>query len=455
MTELRKLLIYKCIDNRYVVVDEPNKWIISFDWDGDDWSALLTNLEETPYTVPISEELNKLLKAKIFRDNKLNSIIFEQNILKKFQTKNKTTVEKDEDIIFECFNPWNAYMKLSEVQGDIPAGNDSDLKKARDSLLVFLTRALKLQDFQEAALITNWIIATYRGQDFRAFPYLIFTGVPGSGKTRALELISHFSYRGLLAASISVPALVRVLHYKQCTLCIDQLERKISTRSKNKEDFEQIVLSSHTRNQKYIVADKDSSDEILFYDVTGPKAFSTIKLPQEEFTSRSFIIGMTPQKPEYMDYETYLPELEWIRTVLLSYHDRVEPVKYEPTKKFGRDRDLLLPLISIEHDIFGLKEHKTMEQCLERSRACLSSVSETDGNRKGIINAIFTLTKENPKFVTIKDINKITKIESITIGADLNNMGLIKKKRNVGQTITISDNIKKLQDLYKYYGVVK
>jgi hypothetical protein len=69
-------------------------------------------------------------------------------------------------------------------------------------------------------IVSLWIIGTYFHEHFPSYPYLYFNAMKGSGKTRALKLITHLSKDGSMLNSLTEAVLFRT----KGTLAIDEFE---------------------------------------------------------------------------------------------------------------------------------------------------------------------------------------------------------------------------------------
>jgi len=78
------------------------------------------------------------------------------------------------------------------------------------------------------SLIAIWILGTYWHKDFSSYPYLYFNAMRGSGKSRALKLITRLSKDGQVMASPTEAVLFRTTG----TLGIDEFEG-VANKDKN------------------------------------------------------------------------------------------------------------------------------------------------------------------------------------------------------------------------------
>lgn len=79
-------------------------------------------------------------------------------------------------------------------------------------------------------LLALWIVATYMHQAFPSLGYCHCHGVSGSGKSRALSVLSSLAWKGLSASSISPASLYRIVEAVRPTLIIDEDEQDARNR---------------------------------------------------------------------------------------------------------------------------------------------------------------------------------------------------------------------------------
>ncbi len=88
-----------------------------------------------------------------------------------------------------------------------------------------------------------WIIGTYFHDEFQSFPYLFFNAMKGSGKSRALKLITCLSKDGKMMASPTEAVLFRT----KGTLGIDEFE---AVANKDKGSIRELLNASYKKGTK-------------------------------------------------------------------------------------------------------------------------------------------------------------------------------------------------------------
>jgi len=87
-------------------------------------------------------------------------------------------------------------------------------------------------------IVSLWIIGTYFHNEFPSFPYLFLNAMRGSGKSRALSLITTLSKRGSLLGSLTEAVMFRT----KGTLGIDEFE---GLERKGKESLRELLNSAY------------------------------------------------------------------------------------------------------------------------------------------------------------------------------------------------------------------
>ena len=100
----------------------------------------------------------------------------------------------------------------------------------------------KYLDWEEDkyTIVSLWIIGTYFHNSFPTYPYLYLNAMKGSGKTRALNIITSLSMDGSLLNSLTEAVLFRT----KGTLGIDEFE---GVERKGKESLKELLNSAYKR----------------------------------------------------------------------------------------------------------------------------------------------------------------------------------------------------------------
>ncbi|WP_052865609.1 DUF3631 domain-containing protein [Streptomyces niger] len=146
----------------------------------------------------------------------------------------------------------------------------------------------------------------------------IFSGAPGSGKTRALEVLSKLVANGQDVGSMSSAAMLRIIAAAEASeepgtspvvLFPDELDRTYSANSAGNQDDLTIILNAgYKRGAVVLRAHKDKQTEVVRYPCFAPVAFAglaTARLPDALLT-RTFVIHTTRARREERP-EPYFP----------------------------------------------------------------------------------------------------------------------------------------------------
>ncbi|MFJ9616877.1 DUF3631 domain-containing protein [Streptomyces noursei] len=138
----------------------------------------------------------------------------------------------------------------------------------------------------------------------------IFSGAPGSGKTRTLEVLSKLVANGQDVGSMSSAAMLRIIAAAEASeesgaspvvLFPDELDRTYSANSAGKQDDLTIILNAgYKRGAVVLRAHKDKQTEVVRYPCFAPVAFAglaTARLPDALLT-RTFVIHTTRARRE-------------------------------------------------------------------------------------------------------------------------------------------------------------
>jgi len=102
------------------------------------------------------------------------------------------------------------------------------------------------------SLIAIWILGTYYHKDFSSYPYLFFNAMRGSGKSRALKLITKLSWQGNVMASPTEAVLFRT----EGTLAIDEFE---DIGNKDKNSIRELLNGAYKKGIKIMRMKKTKS----------------------------------------------------------------------------------------------------------------------------------------------------------------------------------------------------
>ncbi|MFH8344650.1 DUF3631 domain-containing protein [Streptomyces sp. NPDC018045] len=210
----------------------------------------------------------------------------------------------------------------------------------------------------------------------------IFSGAPGSGKTRALEILSKLVANGQDVGSMSSAAMLRLIAAAEesgelgafpIVLFPDELDRTYSANSAGSQDDLTIILNAgYKRGAVVHRAHKDKQTEVIRYSCFAPVAFAglaTARLPDALLT-RTFVIHTTRARREERP-ESYFP---------LAHDDELAEVRESVARwakdtahRFTKKEKLLAELLASEvRDKVDGRDHEIW--------SCLWAVAATAGD---------------------------------------------------------------------------
>jgi hypothetical protein len=113
------------------------------------------------------------------------------------------------------------------------------LGQAVEQIEIILRKYLDLNE-EYYSIIALWIVGTYYHNEFISYPYLFFNAMRGSGKSRALKIISSLSKDGMYSMSPTESVLFRT----KGTLCLDEIE---SIAGKDKQSIREVLNASYKK----------------------------------------------------------------------------------------------------------------------------------------------------------------------------------------------------------------
>jgi len=161
-----------------------------------------------------------------------------------------------------------------------------DLKERFPKIIELLKEYLDLKE-EYYQVIALWILGTHVHKIFRTYPYLYLNAMKGSGKSRALGLISFLSRNGKVAVSMSEAVLFRTA--KDSTICIDEFEK---VRGKESANLRELLNAAYKKGisverAKKVITKGGEGYTIEKFDVFCPIAMANISGMDEVLGDRS------------------------------------------------------------------------------------------------------------------------------------------------------------------------
>jgi len=159
----------------------------------------------------------------------------------------------------------------------------------------FIKKYVYLEDERLYTVLAAWILHTWIYEFSPTTAYLHFLGPKESGKTRALETLAKIAYHSYLSASLTPAVVARDIEQKHVTLFFDEYEYK---RLKESELLP-IVLNGYKKEGLYARALGESGDEVKYFNVFCPKAFTSRTEYEDMLESRCITIPMQKAVSDY------------------------------------------------------------------------------------------------------------------------------------------------------------
>jgi len=149
-------------------------------------------------------------------------------------------------------------------------------------------------DFADPRLydvLTAWVFYTWMPEAFTVAPYLRFLGKKATGKTRALEVLQHLSYRGTLTPSLTEAALFRFLEDYHITFLLDETE---IYGQEQRQTIQHVLNAGYKRGQHVFRVESLPTGELVprGFRVFGPKALAGTRPLKDTLESRCLQIVM-------------------------------------------------------------------------------------------------------------------------------------------------------------------
>jgi len=137
------------------------------------------------------------------------------------------------------------FKKLEKPSYDLEKEKEESKKMLYDAYMNIIDLLKEYLDIKEEYynIIALWIIGTYFHEEFPSYPFLFFNAMKGSGKTRAMNLITFLSKDGEMLNNMTEAVLFRT----QGTLAIDEFE---GVTRKGKESLRELLNSCYKRGTK-------------------------------------------------------------------------------------------------------------------------------------------------------------------------------------------------------------
>jgi hypothetical protein len=142
--------------------------------------------------------------------------------------------------------------------------------------------------------MASWLV-----DDFKTCPYMALIAPKSSGKTQVMNAIRETAYRAFSTTSVTPAALFRSVELWNITLCIDEAQDIINSKTEAGQAIYACLLSGYKRGMPAL---RSGDGSVGFmpesFDVFGFKAFSGTKLVLPTLESRSITLELRRAKPK-------------------------------------------------------------------------------------------------------------------------------------------------------------
>ena len=348
----------------------------------------------------------------------------------------------------------------TEEYGD----DDTLIKEIND----FLFEYIEVPPFYEA--IMPYIVLFYWVADkFPFIPYIHFLGLPGAGKSTALEVMGYICYKPIFASgAITLASIFRLANAFKGTLLLDEFELG----DRGSDNYNQIVqlLKSGVEDRPVFRTEGDGKKEVEMYRIKSPRIFSSQSpINNAALQSRTIMIHMSKTKKrlplyrlkKFQDKALHLRnklllwrfrhldqiELEDIESGFdeLQYFDRrvqqvITPIYYLSNEKI---KSTILSLIKEQ-------EVETKRERLEELDGQITTYLLTQSNNGAVQLTISEVANALNKFR--EDQGYKSKLTGRFIGGIIRKqMGIIAERRGGEYYLILTP--KKIEELKEYYGL--
>ena len=272
----------------------------------------------------------------------------------------------------------------------------------------FIKRCYYLEETTRKVLAL-WIYCTYYYMLFKSgFPYLMFTGPKGTGKSTLDTLVYLLSLNSKIALDFSPAALYRTITFEGGTFILDEVEHLSDKKSADTSDYAKILKGGYSDNAYVYRTNMDKGGVTEKYSVFGPKVISNINGIDDVIADRCIFVRTFRTPEEKLrglhDVQLYKEELRGdvhsvtSRCVLsaLENFNEVSQLFNSIDSLFetgnARLTQILKPLVTVARFVGGDYEKHLMEYYEKEVKQSKAEVSE--GTTEGMVRSILKRVSE-------------------------------------------------------------
>jgi len=429
--------------------------LMAIDTDINNWEGYFPEIKEEvrirlPYDLcflPPDERtiaMGTITKAGIFRMSELKSRVKKVKYLLEKQKKSVKEEGKKKEPELKTFLPGLIHLvdddgvkkyllknednKLSVVEAWINEGGQifkprQDLPIGYASMAVFsineeirwnsllkdiekyIKKHLELSDKIYYLIFGLWIMHTYLMEKTNITPYLYFTGLKATGKSRAGQIAQKLAYKCFLETYPTPPVLFRTSDLFENALVIDEAKFWGSNMD---IDLARIVMSKYKRGVVVprINLDKKGERQVELHNVFSPFVICTESNIPEPIEDRCVKFQMQQNKSPSVEDDWDLTEEQNLRDLLTLFRARFYNEELPQHKRIARRRlgEILSPLykILLLTDESRTEEFKKFIKKIETSRTAEEATSED----ATIARIIIDFYNEGSDFILTQEVRK-------------------------------------------------
>lgn len=273
-------------------------------------------------------------------------------------------------------------------------------------------------------VLSLWIFSTYFYMLFKSgFPYLMFTGPKGTGKSTLDIMVYLLSINAKIALDMSESALYRTITFEGGTFILDEVENLTDKKVVDSNGYAKILKGGYSESAYVYRTNMDKGNSTEKFSVFGPKVISNINGIEDVIADRCIYIRTFRVSEDKLrgleDPQIYKeerrPEVHSItsRCALsaLTHFKKVSEMLHEPEASFetgnARLTQILKPLITMARFVGGDYEEHLIEFYETEVRQTKDDISS--GTVEGMIRSILKRVArelagaENEKWATTHD----------------------------------------------------
>ena len=258
--------------------------------------------------------------------------------------------------------------------GPLPGlGSESDPAAALDAVAEFLARFVAWPTEHARVATALWVAHSYRIECFDTTPRLAFLSPePGSGKTRALEVIGSLVRHPMHAVNCTPAALFRSVSdlEHRPTILFDEIDTVFGPRAKDNEEIRGFLNAGHRRSGvAYRCVGLGTSQRVVAFPAFAAVALAGLHDVPDTIASRAIVVRMRRRAPdervEPYRLRIHEPQGLAIGERLAEALDLIDPID-EPLLPHGvvdRPADVWEPLLGIAESVSPQWAIRAREAC--------------------------------------------------------------------------------------------